>query len=180
MNEKVLFVDDDAAVLSTFRRTLRKKFQLITAMGGETALEQIQSKGPFAVVVSDMRMPGMNGVQLLAKIKEKNPDTVRMMLTGYADFNTAMEAVNEGNIFRFLTKPCPPDLLAQALEDAARQYRLIKSEQELLNKTLKGSIQVLIEILSIVDQQSFSQVTKLRDYVRRLSKEKVILHRHFE
>ncbi len=174
MSNRVLFVDDEQHVLASYRRTLRKGWDVVTALGGETALEIFESKGPFAVVVSDMRMPGMNGVQLLTKIKEKDPDTVRMMLTGYADFSTAMEAVNEGNIFRFLTKPCPPELLTQALGEAVRQYELIKSEQELLNKTLRGSIQVLIEILSMVDQQSFSQASKLRDYVRRLAKEKAI------
>ncbi len=174
MNEKILFVDDEQQVLFSYQRILRKEWNIETALSGQDALDIFDSKGPFAVVVSDMRMPGMSGVQLLAKIKEKNPDTVRMMLTGFADFNTAMEAVNEGNIFRFLTKPCPPEFLIQALKDAVRQYQLLKSEQELLNKTLKGSIQVLIEILSMVDQQSFSQAAKLRDYVRRLSKENVI------
>lgn len=174
MSKRILFVDDEQHVLASYRRSLRKGWDVVTALGGETALEIFESKGPFAVVVSDMRMPGMNGVQLLTRIKEKDPDTVRMMLTGYADFNTAMEAVNEGNIFRFLTKPCPPELLNQALNEAVRQYQLIKSEQELLNKTLRGSIQVLIEILSMVDQQSFSRASTLRDYIRRLTKGKAI------
>ncbi len=174
MSNRILFVDDEQHILASYRRNLRKGWDVVTALGGETALEIFDSKGPFAVVVSDMRMPGMNGVQLLTRIKEKDPDTVRMILTGYADFNTAMEAVNEGNIFRFLTKPCPPELLNQVLGEAVRQYQLIKSEQELLNKTLRGSIQVLIEILSMVDQQTFSKVTSLRDYVRRLAKEKAI------
>jgi len=174
VNQKILFVDDEQHVLSSYRRTLRKEWDIVTALGGETALNIFDSKGPFAVIVSDMRMPGMNGVQLLTKIKEKSPDTVRMMLTGYADFTTAMEAVNEGHIFRFLTKPCPPDLLNRALQEGVRQYQLIKTEQELLNKTLKGTIQVLIEILSMMDQASFSRATQLREYIRRLTKNQAI------
>ena len=174
MNDRILFVDDEQHVLGSYRRILRKNWDIVTALGGETALDIFDNKGPFAVVVSDMRMPGMNGIQLLTKIKEISPDTVRMMLTGYADFNTAMEAVNEGHIFRFLTKPCPPDLLNRALQEGVRQYRLIKAEQELLNKTLKGTIQVLIEILSVMDPKAFNRANRLRDYIKRLTEQKAI------
>ena len=138
MTNKILFVDDEQHILTSYRRIFRKDYQISSALGPELALDIIQEKGPFAIVISDMRMPVMNGVQLLSKIKELSPDTVRIMLTGFADFNTAMEAVNEGNIFRFLTKPCPPDTLQKVIKDALRQYQLIKVEQELLNKTLKG------------------------------------------
>ncbi|MCD4691554.1 MAG: response regulator, partial [Calditrichales bacterium] len=174
MSTKILFVDDEQHVLSSHRRTFRKKYDVVTAMGGEIALETIETKGPFPVVVSDMQMPGMNGVQLLSKIRKIAPDTIRIMLTGNADLNTAMEAVNEGNVYRFLTKPCHPEQLAKIIDSGVRQYQLIKAEQELLNKTLKGSIKVLIDILSIIDQQSFSRTLKLRDYIRKLCKARII------
>lgn len=174
MTEKILFVDDEQHILTSYRRTFRKDYQIVTALGPEIALEIIETKGPFAIVISDMRMPGMNGVELLARIKEISPDTVRMMLTGYADFNTAIEAINEGNIFRFLTKPCPPDSLIKVVDDGLKQFRLIKAEQELLNKTLKGSIKVLIDILSMIDQAAFSKSIKMRDALRDLTDKKII------
>ena len=146
MDNKILFVDDDPNILSAYTRTLHKRYRMATASGGEEALQIIQTDGPFAVVVSDMRMPGMDGVALLTHVRNFNPDTVRIMLTGNADMGTAIEAVNQGNIFRFLTKPCEPDDLALALDGAIKQYRLVTSERELLELTLKGSIDLLVEL----------------------------------
>src|SRR5713226_8642213 len=105
MTTKILCVDDDAHILAAYQRQLRKQFEIDVAQGGEQALESIVSRGPYAVVLSDMRMPGMNGIQFLCRAQEIAPNSVRMMLTGNADQQTAMDAVNEGNIFRFLTKP---------------------------------------------------------------------------
>src|SRR5689334_1278964 len=107
VQEKILFVDDDANLLEGFQRQLRKQFSIETAIGGEQALAALCSRGPFAVIVADMRMPSMDGIQLLRKVRAVAPDTVRMMLTGNADQQTAIDAVNEGSIFRFLNKPCP-------------------------------------------------------------------------
>jgi len=116
MNESILCVDDEPCVLQAYQRALRKHFIIEVAFGGEEALKTIAQKGPYAVIVADMRMPGMNGIQLLVKTREIAPHTVRMMLTGNADQQTALDAVNEGHIFRFMTKPCPPELFAKALE----------------------------------------------------------------
>ena len=90
-----------------------------------------------------MWMPGMDGIKLLARVKNLYPDTVRIMLTGNADQETAIEAVNCGQIFRFLTKPIPPEALTNSLDLAIREYRLITAEKELLSQTLKGSVNVL-------------------------------------
>jgi DNA-binding NtrC family response regulator len=125
MNEKILCVDDEANILESYQRTLRKQYLIDTALGAEKGLATIGSQGPYAVIVSDMRMPGMDGIQFLAKVKDMLPDTVRIMLTGQADQYTAIQAVNEGNIFRFLTKPCSPDVLTKALDAGIQQYRLI-------------------------------------------------------
>jgi FixJ family two-component response regulator/GGDEF domain-containing protein len=132
--EKVLFVDDEMSALDGFRRILRHEFQVSTAEGGEKGLAMMQRMGPFAVVVSDMRMPGMNGAEFLAKAREKAPDTVRMLLTGHADLDTAIEAVNQGNIFRFLTKPCEKDVLVKAIQSGVAQYRATAADKEVVKK----------------------------------------------
>jgi len=170
MNEKILFVDDDANLLAGCERNLRRQFQLETAEGGETALEKIAERGPYAVVVADRQMPGMDGIQLLSRVREQAPDTVRIMLTGNADLESAIKVVNEGNIFRFLTKPCPLDVLAKAVEDARAQYRLVMAEKELLSQTLSGSIKLLTDILSLMDPQSFGRAQTMRDIITSVTK----------
>ena len=122
MTEKILLVDDDPNILNGYRRSLRKRFRFDTACGAEEALSVIEQKGPFAVVVSDMRMPGMDGLQLLTRLREICPDTMRIMLTGNADQKTAVDAVNRGQVLRFLNKPCAPDTLASAIEAGLSQY----------------------------------------------------------
>ena len=169
MDNKILFVDDDPNILSAYTRTLRKRYHMTTASGGEEALQLVQMEGPFAVVVSDMRMPGMDGIELLSHVRNFNPDTIRIMLTGNADMGTAIEAVNQGNIFRFLTKPCDPENLAAALDNAIKQYQLITSERELLEKTLKGSIDLLVELLSTLDPISFGRAQVLGERARRIA-----------
>ncbi|MEE9168199.1 MAG: HD domain-containing phosphohydrolase [bacterium] len=168
VDEKVLFVDDEANILDSYRRQLRKAYNVETAQGAEQAISLIQTAAPFAVVISDLRMPGMDGIQFLARVRQISPNSVRMMLTGYADLTNAMEAVNEGNIFRFMTKPCPPDKIANALDAGIEQYRLIMSEKILLEKTLKGSIDVLTEVLSLVNPTAFGRASRIRRMVRQL------------
>ncbi len=165
MTEKILFVDDEPNVLQSIQRQLRKRFDLEIAEGGIEALRVLKEEGPFAVIVSDMRMPGMNGVELLSQVKDLYPETVRMMLTGNADQETAMEAVNNGQIFRFLTKPCPQAAFITSLALALRQYRLISAERELLQNTLKGSVNVLAELLGVANPLAFSSGLRVKNYV---------------
>jgi response regulator RpfG family c-di-GMP phosphodiesterase len=162
---KILLVDDDRNLLSACQRNLRGKFDVDIAEGGEAALAKIASGAAYAVVVADRQMPGMDGVQLLHKVRLQAPDTVRMMLTGNADMEAVIRLVNETNIFRFLTKPCPPDLLASALEDACRLHQLTIAEKELLNQTLSGSVKLLTDVLSMTESPAFSQAPALRDAV---------------
>lgn len=169
--DRILLVDDEPNVLSGYRRSLRGQFDLTTAISGQEALEKIASDPPFAVVVSDMRMPEMNGVELLKRIKVANPDSVRMMLTGNADQETAIQAVNQGHIFRFLNKPCQPQTLSIALAMGVRQFKLITAEKELLEKTLKGSIDMLTQILSLTDPDAFTTVNKVKSYLSLVSEE---------
>jgi response regulator RpfG family c-di-GMP phosphodiesterase len=169
MQDKILFVDDEIHILESMKRQLRKRFQVETALNGSEALEILKNDGPFPVIVSDMRMPGMDGIELLSAVKEMYPDTVRLMLTGNADQETAIEAVNKGQIFRFLNKPCPTPTLITSLALALRQYRLVTAEKELLDKTLKGSIKVLTEILSFTNPAVFSSGTRIHSVVMRLA-----------
>ncbi len=168
--EKILFVDDEKNVLSAYQRQFRKTFDIKTALGGDEGLGIILSSGPFPVVVADFNMPGMNGIEFLAKVKEQAPNSVRMMLTGNANIETSIKAVNEGNIFRFLTKPCPPETLKNALIAAIKQYRLITAEKELLEKTLKGSIKLLTEILSMLNPEAFGRAVRFRNSIKLVVK----------
>jgi response regulator RpfG family c-di-GMP phosphodiesterase len=169
MNEKILCVDDEQNILDGFQRHLRRQFTLVTRNSGAEALQAIPAEGPFAVIMSDMQMPGMDGVTFLARAKEVAPNSVRIMLTGNADQMTAMAAVNEGRIFRFLTKPCPPEVLLKALEAAVEQHRLITAEKELLESTLKGCIQVLTEMLAMASPVAMSRTMRIKHYVAQIS-----------
>ena len=170
MSDKVLFVDDEENILHSIKRELRKRFQIHTAGSGAEALEIMKNDGPFAVIVSDMRMPMMDGIQLLTAVKDQYPDTIRLMLTGNADQETAIEAVNKGQIFRFLNKPCPTSTLVMAIALALRQYRLVNAEKELLDKTLKGTITVLSEILSLASPIAFSSGLRVKTLVGEIAR----------
>lgn len=142
---KVLFVDDDAQALASFRRQFGMDHDVHTAGTAGEALDVISKHGPFTVVVSDLKMPGMDGIEFLALAKETAPETVRILLTGFADMDNAVGAVNEGGIFRFLTKPCSQDMLAKALDDAVEQYDLVYARKELhslkrFKKAMEGVI----------------------------------------
>lgn len=171
MSEKILFVDDDLNLLAAMERNMRQKFNLLTAPGGTEALAVLAKEGPFAVVIADMQMPGMTGVQLLAEVQKRCPETVRIMLTGNADQQTAIDAVNHGRVFQFLTKPCPLENLAMAVHSGQKQYRLITAERELLEKTLNGSVKVLTEVLSLIDPLSFGRGELLFSYMRSYLKQ---------
>jgi sigma-B regulation protein RsbU (phosphoserine phosphatase) len=139
MKDKVLLVDDDAMILSGLKRQLRKQFHIETALSGEEAMSKVKESGPFAVIVSDFHMPGMNGIEFLCQVKEANPDTVRMMLTGSADMATAIKAVNEGSIYKFHPKPCPAETLGSAIQDGISEFRKTTNDQRHM-KNIKTSL----------------------------------------
>lgn len=138
MDEQVLCVDDEPAVLAGFERTLGRRCALHTAESGAAGLERIATDGPYAVVVSDMRMPEMDGIQFLSEVHRVSPDSVLVMLTGHGDGQTASAAINEGRIFRFLVKPCDPTRLAQAIDAALEHHRFIIAEKKLMEGLLGG------------------------------------------
>jgi response regulator RpfG family c-di-GMP phosphodiesterase len=169
MNKKILAVDDEYEVLSGYRRNLRKYFNLTLATGAEEALEEFRSSGPFAAVITDFRMPGTNGIELLEKIQKIEPDTSRILITGFANLDMAIKSVNTGHVFRFLTKPIAKEDLLAVLNEATEQYRLLKSEKELLEKTLKGTIKILIEILSAIYPDVFEKSNRARELSRKIA-----------
>ncbi|NLD38984.1 MAG: response regulator [Desulfatiglans sp.] len=122
MEHRILFVDDEPNILEGYKRQLRKQYDVVTAEGGERGLDMVKNNGPFSVVVSDLKMPGIDGNHFLALVKEVSPETTRILLTGYADLKSAIEAINNGNIFRLLTKPCDRLDLVQALESGIELY----------------------------------------------------------
>jgi len=175
--ESILVIDDERNLLEGIRRQLHKRFKLILAESGDEGIAVLREQGPFAVVVCDMNMPGRHGIDVLAEIADISPDTVRIMLTGQTDLDTAMTAVNHGNIFRFFTKPCPADMLAAGLDAGLEQYRLVTAERDLLNKTLAGSIKVLTDILALIDPDSFGRTERARDWTKKVA-EALGLQRH--
>jgi len=166
MTERVLFVDDEPNVLDGIRRQMRNRLDLETAIGAAAGLEMIEQKGPFAVVVSDMRMPEMNGARFLSKVNQIAPDTVRMVLSGQADLESTVAAVNEGHIFRFLMKPCDSEKLVAVVTSGIEQYRLVNAEKHLLENTLNATVQVLVEVLGLINptaQRRAAQIGKYAD-----------------
>ena len=167
MSRRILLVDDEERVTSGLRRNLRRRFEIETSNDPEDALELVAAQDdPFSVVVSDYQMPGINGIDFLARVRTIAPDTVRIMLTGQADLDASMRAVNEGEVFRFLTKPCPSDTLAAALGAAIRQFELERSERELLEQTLKGTVNTLVELVGLLDPGTYEESVRIRDLIQ--------------
>jgi CheY-like chemotaxis protein len=170
MSSKILIVDDDKNLLEAMRRGLTRRYDLTVAAGPEEGLKIIQEQGPYAVVLSDLRMPGMDGVRFLEKVKELHPPSVRVMLTGHGDLDAAMAAVNEGSVFRFMTKPCPVENLIRALDAGIEQYKLVMAEKELLRGTLRGCVKVLVDVLNLVSPEAFSRGERVKRLLMALAK----------
>lgn len=166
---KILLVDDELNILNSYRRTLRNIFNFDVALSGEEALELVSKGAKYSVIVTDMQMPNMNGLELLKRIKEKSPDTVRIMLTGNSDQGTAVDAVNIGDIFKFICKPCDGETLIAAINSGVKQHNLIVAEKVLLNRTLKGVISVLIDVLALVNPDAMEDNTRKLEYMKRLA-----------
>lgn len=166
---KVLFVDDEPQVLEALAANLRRRVSVITATSGEAGLVELRRDPEIAVVVSDMRMPKMDGAAFLSRARELAPDVVRILLTGQAELEATIRVVNYGQIFRFLTKPCPPDALLAAIDSAVTQYRLITAERVLLEQTLRGSIKVLVDVLAITSPAAFGRANQIKTRVLALA-----------
>jgi len=165
---RILCVDDEPNVLAALRRGLYEHFDVDTAPSGVEALTKLGSTGPYEVVVSDMRMPRMNGATFLTRARRASPHTVRLLLTGQANLDDAVAAVNDGQIFRFLTKPCPQPQLLAALQDAVAHYRRLETERVLLEQTLSGAVRLLTDVLAIASPASFLRAARVKSLVAHL------------
>jgi response regulator RpfG family c-di-GMP phosphodiesterase len=164
----ILLVDDEIAILDGLRRQLRKKFTVHTANSGAEALELLESE-QVAVVVSDMRMPQMDGATFLSRVRSLYPNVVRILLTGQSDTQAAITAVNEGQIYRFLTKPCPPEVLLEELGSAVELNRLVTAEKELLATTLRRTVEALMSTLSLAQPAAFGRAVRVSRVVTELA-----------
>jgi len=166
---RVVCVDDEPQVLSGLSLHLRRRYEVETATSGQAALELLARQPRAAVVISDMRMPGMNGAEFLAKASTAFPHTTRILLTGHAEADAAIAAVNKGAVFRFLVKPCPPPELLSAVDAAAELHRVTVAEQTLLEQTLHGSIKMLTEVMSISNPVAFGRAQRIKQHVSALA-----------
>ncbi|MGE0481062.1 MAG: response regulator [Phycisphaerae bacterium] len=155
--ERILIVDDEANVLESFQRTLGRAFTLVTAVGGRAGIEVARTRGPFAVIVTDMRMPEIDGLKFIEAARASNPHAVIMMLTGNSDQRTAVDAVNVGHAFRFLTKPCTREVIERALSDALAEHRLRTAERTLLKQTVGGCVQALLQVMQLAKPELFDR-----------------------
>jgi response regulator RpfG family c-di-GMP phosphodiesterase len=167
---RLLLVDDEPGILESMARRLRREFEIHCANDGAQALRVLEQQGEMHIMLTDMRMPIMNGAVLLAQACELYPDMVRMLLTGQADLQSAISAVNDGQVFRFLVKPCPSEQLREHLKAALRQHELVTSERVLLEQTLRGAVQTLSEVLALAMPEAFGRATRMRDRARLLAK----------
>lgn len=166
---RILCVDDEPRVLEGLKRTLHRQYDVVLAEGPEAGLETVQQQGPFVAVVSDLKMPRMDGVSFLTHVRRLSPDSTRVLLTGHADLDSAIAAVNEGAIFRFLTKPCSPEILQQVLTAAVEQNRLVTAERMLLEHTLHGSIKALTDILAMLNPTGFGRAIRAKQLASEIA-----------
>ena len=163
----ILCVDDEPRVFQAMQRQLAPEFEVVGTDSAPEALAWL-ADASFDVIVSDMRMPGMDGTALLSGARAVRPDTARVLLTGQADIADAINVVNKGNIFRFLVKPCPSETLRAALRDAVEQHRLVTAERELLEETLRGAVEALLGVLSLAHPAAFARAARIEATVKEL------------
>lgn len=168
MSTRILLVDDDPHILAAYQRTLWRSFESDAVKSGAEALVALATRGPYAVIVVDMRMPGLSGLALLVEAQRRAPNTVRIMLTGAEDQKTAADAVNAGRVFRFLHKPCSADTFLSAIREAVEQHQFARREREVLEQTFNGIVQMLTDVLGAAEPDSFGIGQRMRDRARAM------------
>lgn len=159
---QILCVDDEPRVGEGLQLLLRKDYDVHVATSPEQALQKLSEVADLAVVVSDMRMPRMDGAAFLHEMMVRRPDATRILLTGQADRDEAIRAVNQGQIFRFLTKPCPPDQLKSAIDAGVVQHRVLNAERHVLQETLLGCIKALMEVLALANPVALGRASGIK------------------
>jgi DNA-binding NtrC family response regulator len=148
----LLIVDDEPEILQSLLGLLRREFQLFTATSAEEALVILQDN-PVQVIMTDQRMPGMTGVELMQQVREKYPDSIRIVFTGYADIKAVVEAINSGGLYRYITKPWDPDELIDLLRKAAGEYDQFVDQRYLATETREYILQTQALVQSLSDLQ---------------------------
>ncbi len=159
----ILCVDDEPRVVEGLALHLRRDYQVLTANGGHSALQILKDKGRAGGDrLGTCACRAWMARPLLKHVKQLHPETTRILLTGETGRDAAIAAVNEGQIFRFLTKPCPPEHLRTAIDAAVVNHRLMVAERVLLQETLVGCIRALIDILAITNPVAFGRSTRVK------------------
>jgi putative two-component system response regulator len=166
--EKILVVDDETSALAAIRRSLNNKFDIQIANSAEKGMEIIKNNS-IAVVISDLQMPDMDGIDFLIRVAEISPDTIRMLLTGHAELETSIRAVNEVHIYRFLSKPCSAKVLERAILAGLRHYHLIQTEREYYalkkwTESLGGLIQAFVRLIESKDPYTAGHQTRVSQF----------------
>jgi len=173
VDEKILLVDDEPNLLSALKRQLKGHFAITTAQSGLKALEKVEKEGPFSVIVCDMCMPGMYGTELLQRLQILSPDTVRIMLTGDAQQQTAIKAINEGHVFNFLTKPCPTNALVDSIETAIKQYQLVVNSRKMHAETKR--LALTDQLTGLANRYQFNERFKQSLLLAQRERKKIAL-----
>lgn len=134
---KLMVVDDEIDNLDLLYRTFRREFDVYRAESAFKALETLDENGEMAVIISDQRMPEMNGTEFLSKTVDRFPDTIRILLTGYTDVEDLVEAINSGQVFKYITKPWNPEELKSVVQQAAETYKVVKQSTNTLRRALR-------------------------------------------
>lgn len=176
-NRKILYVDDEAHLTSSFVSLMRKENVQIKVLNEPTQIDRVlEEAGPFAVVLSDQKMPGIDGVEVLERVARSHADTVRVMITGYADYNDTLRAINLGGISHYVTKPWKDDDLRKLVADSINTYNLRSENRFLLNKldrenakltelldgTVVETARILSDMLGYVNSEGSAQVSRIR------------------
>jgi FixJ family two-component response regulator len=147
---RLLVVDDEEAILETMTFTFEDDYEVLTSASAEKALGLLDDHGPVAVVLSDQRMPEMTGVEFLSEVFNRHPETVRIILTGFADMDAIIHAINDGHVYAYITKPWEPDQLKQVVRRAVEHYELARENERLLTD-LRDSNQFLEAVMDHLD-----------------------------
>ena len=147
---RILVVDDEEAILETMTFTFQDEYEVITSTDAREALELLDEKAPIAAVLTDQRMPGMSGVDFVSEVWKRHPATVRMILTGFSDVDATIQAINDGHVYAYITKPWEPDQLKQIMKQAVDHYQLT-CENERLLEAQKRANQFLEAVMDQLD-----------------------------
>ncbi|MFG0263956.1 MAG: response regulator [Rhodopirellula sp. JB055] len=173
MAERILFVDDDPILLKILAEMASQKlpasYRAHTAEGGKAAIETTDKQGPFSVVLVDKQMPDMDGIETIGALRNKMPNAVFIMLTGNKDLETAIQAVNDGKVFKFLTKPCDPDQIISTIQEAQAQHNSQVSTKDLLSGTFAGTLDLMTDLIEMPDGRNID-TTRMLESISELAK----------